>query len=97
MHYIEVQSEVGSNDSDLEVGTNMLDQGQPRVEGMVGNMIASLHGVKRYLTLKVIGQAIGQDVMVLIDPGASHNFIDAGFSEDLKIKGFEGFWNTLGL
>lgn len=32
--------------------------------------------------------------MVLINPEASHNFIDTGFAErkDLKIKGFEGFW-----
>lgn len=56
-------------------------------------MIASLHGVKKYLTLKVIGQARGQDVMVLIDTVASHNFIDARFTEskNLKTKGFEGF------
>lgn len=30
--------------------------------------------------------------MVLIDPGASHNFIDEGFDEKgLRTKGFEGF------
>ena len=40
-----------------------------------------------------MGQAGGQDVMVLIDLGASHNFIDAGFVEkkNIKAKGFEGF------
>lgn len=63
------------------------------MEGTLGSMIASLHGVKKYLTLKLVGQAEDQDVMVLIDLGASHNFIDTGFAErkDLKIKGFEGF------
>lgn len=55
-------------------------------------MTASLHGVKKYLALKVVGQAGGQVVMVLIDPGASHNFIGEGFAEKgLKTKGFEGF------
>lgn len=31
--------------------------------------------------------------MVMIDPRASHNFIDINFAEkkDLKIKGFKGF------
>jgi len=56
-------------------------------------MVASLHGVKKFLTLKLIGQACGQDIMVMIDLGASHNFIDINFAErkDLKTKGFEGF------
>jgi len=30
-----------------------------RAEGTLGSMIASLHGVKKYLTLKVVGQAGG--------------------------------------
>lgn len=44
------------------------------------------------MTLKVIGKG-GKDVMVFIDLGASHNFIDAIFVEkkNLKVKGFEGF------
>lgn len=35
----------------------------------------------------------GQDVLVLIDPGASHNFIDDGFVEHkgLRTKDFERF------
>lgn len=70
-----------------------LNQDSPRVEGTLGSMIASLHGVKKYLTLKIVVQASGQDVMILIDPRASHNFIDAGFAKrkNLKTKGFEGF------
>lgn len=91
MHYIEVKSKRGSDDLDIEVGTDTLDLGPPRVEGTVGSMIASLHGVKEYLTLKVVEWSRGQDVMVLVDPRASHNFIDVGFAKDLKIKGFKGF------
>lgn len=71
---------------------DMLEQEAPRMEGLLGSMIASLHGVNKYLTLKVVGQAGRQDVMVLIDPKASYNFIDEGFREkNLKTKGFEGF------
>lgn len=74
------------------MSTFSLDQDSPRVEGTLGSMIASLHGVKKYLTLKIVGQVGGQDVMLLIDPGASHNFIDASSAEkNLKTKGFEGF------
>jgi len=91
VHYIEVLFEESDN-SDLDLGVDILDQESPKVEGSLGSMIASLHRVKKYLTLKVVGQASGQDVMVLIDPGASHNFIDAGFVEkNLKTKGFKGF------
>lgn len=71
----------------------MLDQVASKAEGTLGSMVASLHEVKKYLTLKVVGKAYWQDVMVLIDPGASHNFIDEGFAKKkgLRTKGFEGF------
>ena len=56
-------------------------------------MITSLHGVTKFLMLKLIRQACDQDIMVMIDPRASHNFIDINFAEkkDLKIKGFKDF------
>lgn len=62
-------------------------------EGTLGSMVASLHGVKKFVTLRLVGQACGQDVMVMIDPEASHNFIDMNFAKrkELKTKGFEGF------
>lgn len=89
MHYIEVFLKDDSDDSVLEIGVDTLNKA--RAEGTLGSMIASLHGVKKYLTLKVMGQAGGQDVMVLINPRASHNFIDARFVErkNLKAKGFK--------
>jgi len=92
-HYIEVCSGGESDDSDLEMGADICGLGSPRVAGTLGSMIASLHGVKKYLTLKVIGQARGQDVMVLIDLGTSYNFVDASFVEKkrMRTKAFEGF------
>lgn len=56
-------------------------------------MVSSLHGEKKYLTLKVVGKAGKQDVMMFIDLGASHNFIDDGVMEKkgLRTKDFEGF------
>lgn len=93
MHYIEVLLEDSSEESELELNEGKDDSLLLRAEGMLGSMVASLHGVKKCLTLKLIGQACGQDVMVMIDPGALHNFIDIHFAEskDLKTKGFEGF------
>jgi len=36
---------------------DMLDQEATKEEGMLGNMIASLHGVKKYITFKEVGKA----------------------------------------
>lgn len=93
MHYIDVFSENESEDLDLELGVDTLEQGSPRAEGTLGSMISSLHGVKKYLTLKIVGHARGQDVMVFIDPRVSHNFIHVGFVErkNMKAIGVEGF------
>lgn len=45
------------------------------------------------ITLKVKGMVANQEVMVLIDLGATHNFIDEVFvrKKGLKTKEFEGF------
>lgn len=48
-----------SNGSDLELGVDVDGLELPRVAGTLGSMIASLHGAKKYLTLKVVGQAGG--------------------------------------
>lgn len=47
------------DDLDLEIGINTLDHDSPHIEGTLGSMVASLHGVKKYLTLKIVGQAGG--------------------------------------
>lgn len=57
MHYKEMFLKDESNDLDLELGMEILDQEEFRVEGTLRSMITSLHGVKKYLTLKVLGQA----------------------------------------
>lgn len=70
------------DDSNQDLGMDMLDQTEaPKVEASLGSMIASLHGGKKYLMLKVVGKAGGKDVMELIDPKNSHNFIYEGFTE----------------
>lgn len=42
-----------------------------------GGVIASLRGVPNYLTLRIRGMVQGQCVAILVDSGATHNFIDA--------------------
>lgn len=90
---MEVCSDAESEEFDPKFGRDTLDRMATKAEGSIGSMIASLHGVKKYLTLKVVGHACGQDVMLLINPGASHNFVDDGFAKrkGLRTKGFEGF------
>lgn len=93
VHFIEVYSEESSRESKLKLSEGLDDSWLMRAEGTLGSMVASLHGVRKFVALKLIGQACGQDIMVMINPRASHNFIDINFAErkDLKTKGFEGF------
>lgn len=93
VHYVEVCYDIKLEDSDLNFGVDILDQVASKVEGILGSMVTSLHEVKKYLILKVVGQACRQDMMLLIEPKAYHNFIDEGFVEKkaLCTKGFEGF------
>ena len=62
----------------------------------IGGMIASLCGVPKYFMLKVKGMATNQEMIVLIDLGATHNFIDEEFVQNkgLKTKEFEVFHIT---
>lgn len=56
-------------------------------------MSASLCGVPKYSMLKVKEMDTNQEVMVLIDPGATNSFIDEEFmrNKGFKTKEFEGF------
>ena len=54
--------------------------------------LASLRGVPKYLTLRVQDSILDQRVSVLIESGATHNFIDAQLVQRRAIPtdGFEG-------
>ena len=58
-----------------------------------GGAIAALRGVPKYLTLRVRGTIMGQRVSMLIDSGATHNFIDAQLVQmrGIHMEEFEGF------
>lgn len=43
----------------MDLGGDTMDLGTPRVEGTLGIMIASMNGVKKYLTLKLIKRVGG--------------------------------------
>ena len=59
----------------------------------IGGALASLRGVPKYLTLRFRGIVQEQWVSVLIDSGATHNFIDARLVQRRTIctENFEGF------
>eukprot|EP00253_Pinus_taeda_P002225 PITA_02225 len=92
-HFIEVFSESrGEEDEedDVEAGDSHAVQGPlpplpPAVGGAafasIGGALAALRGVPKYLTLRVWGTVRGQRVSVLVDSGATHNFIDAQMVE----------------
>ena len=58
-----------------------------------GGALATLRGVPKYLTLRVRGTVRGQRVSVLVDSGATHNFIDAQMVErrGIQTESFDGF------
>jgi hypothetical protein len=50
-----------------------------------GGALAALRGVPKYLTLRVQGTIRSQRVSILVDSGATHNFIDAQMVEQRGI------------
>ena len=58
-----------------------------------GGALVALRGVPKYLTLRVRGTVHGQGVSVLVDNGATHNFIDAQMVErrGIQTESFNGF------
>eukprot|EP00253_Pinus_taeda_P004408 PITA_04408 len=92
-HFIEVFSESSGeedDEEDVEAGDSRAIQGPlppppPAVGGAsfapIGGALAALRGVPKYLTLRVRGTVHGQRVSVLVDSGATHNFIDAQMVE----------------
>jgi hypothetical protein len=68
------------------------EEAKPRRE-VKGGTIATLSGVPRYNTLRLKGLVQGQRMTVLVDGGATHNFIDASLvaRRGLRTEEFEGF------
>lgn len=79
-------------------GESLADRGPPPPPpqgraSFAGGVLASLCGVPKFLTLRIRGTIQGQQVLVLVDSGATHNFIDAQLVQrrGLTMTEFEGF------
>eukprot|EP00253_Pinus_taeda_P004466 PITA_04466 len=104
-HFIKVFSESSGEEDeedDVEARDSHAVQGPlpppPSAAGGVafaptGGALATLRGVPKYLTLRVPGKIRGQQVSVLVDSGATHNFIDAHMVEQggIQTESFDGF------
>jgi hypothetical protein len=106
VHYIEV---ISDDEEEEEIGhIQNIEANQPRIDnaqgeggeeadlGLAGDKkitIASINGVPKYSTFRMRGVLQGQRVFVLIDGGASHNFIDSTLVKRRHIPTveFEGF------
>jgi hypothetical protein len=97
VHYIEVTSD---NEEEEEVGQiqNMeaetIETEEEQITGQDSMAtLASISGVPKYNTFRMRGVLQGQRVSVLIDGGASHNFIDSTLLKRRHIPTveFEGF------
>ena len=87
-HYIEVFSDFEEEDgndgprrghsaSDHEEEDKSPSRDEEGAFAPTSGTLASLRGVPKYLTLRVQGLVMNQRVSILIDSGATHNFIDA--------------------
>jgi len=102
-HYIEVFSDIDAeNETYFEMGgddsATPQEGGPPPPTGGVSfapfkGVLASLRGVHRSLTLRIRGTVQGKCVSVLVDSGATHNFIDAQLVQrrGITTKEFQGF------
>jgi hypothetical protein len=94
-HYIEVFSDSGDDEEEEEQGqkedspTAEVEQASMETRGV----IASLSGIPRFHTFRMRGGVQGHRVTVLVDGGASHNFIDSSLVERKSIaaESFGGF------
>jgi hypothetical protein len=107
IHYIEVLSD--SEEEEDEVGNiqnmevtptneeHIQEEGEEETvhkqPGIKKAVIASISGVQRFSTFRIRGVLQGQRVTMLIDGGASHNFIDAALvrKRHLPTIEFDGF------
>eukprot|EP00253_Pinus_taeda_P033610 PITA_33610 len=104
-HFIEVFFESSGEEDDkddVEAGDSHALQGPlppppPAAGGATfaptRGALATLRRVPKYLTLRVQGTVRGQQVSVLVDSGATHNFINAQMVEwrGIQTESFDGF------
>jgi hypothetical protein len=101
VHYIEVTSD---NEEDEDFGhilnivadiTETAEEEAPAHESAIEEKaaLASISGVPKYNTFSMRGVLQGQKVSILIDGGASHNFIDSTLPQRRHVPTveFEGF------
>ena len=96
VYYIEVYSANKEEEDDQgqgqkeELRTARVEQSQGDISGGV---IATMSGITRFHTFRVRGVVQGRRVGVLIDGGATHNFIDVSWvtKRIIPTKYFEGF------
>lgn len=55
MHFIEVYSEESLEELDLDLRRGLDNSQLLHAKGTLGSMVASLHGVKKFMILKLIG------------------------------------------
>jgi hypothetical protein len=94
-HFIEVFSDSGDDEEEEEQGQK---EDSPTTEAEQASMetrgvIASLSGIPRFHTFRMRGGVHGHRVTVLVDGGASHNFIDSSLVErkSISAESFGGF------
>jgi hypothetical protein len=101
VHYIEVTSDNEEEEDygqiqNIEAETpETAEEEIPELDSAAGEKatLASISGVPKFNTFRMRGVLQGQRVSVLIDGGASHNFIDAALLKrrHIPIVEFEGF------
>ena len=93
VHYIEVSSKSNSNEHEEFHDTKEEEEEEKEKEISKGGTLAALSRVPRYHPFRIRGVLAGQRLTVLLDSGATHNFIDEGFvmKRGLKAEDFEGF------
>jgi hypothetical protein len=100
-HYIEVASDNEEDEDFGHIQNIEADTTETAEEEAIGHdsateekaILASISGVPKYNTFRMRGVLQGKRVSVLIDGGASHNFIDSALLQRRHIPTveFEGF------
>jgi hypothetical protein len=101
VHYIDLTSDNEEDEDFGHIQNKEADTAETAEEEAAGHdntaeerdTLASISGVPKYNTFKMRGVLQGQKVSVLIDGGASHNFIDSALLQRRHIPTveFEGF------